>query len=952
MANFLSQEQRFNQPQNPINTQLIATVAGMKQDKYDRNLASTDQALDELGKYGNLLVRQEDKEYFANNVKNILDQVNSTEKMNFESSGFTRQIQGQIKSAIDDRIVKQIGESQKITAFQSMMVEKQKSKPELYSDINYNYALKKGGYQEYMSGASDSIGNLAYSDYINAPKVLDESIFKWAKDYGYHTEFSSDDPNQLIYKNSEHKVLSKDDILGKLKTFLDPNLQRQLQIDSDYHYTSQPEGQINVDAENYYKQQNAKIESQLVGIKAKRTSATDAQKIELDNNQKYYEGLKATNTEILKNKDFNNDSQKYQIYTSSLFNGIADNYEKDDIVDIKYVDSNLKIANFQSDIEYKKAQLDQGQQRIEIAKQQANAADLSNVIASGGTPGSITDIADKTAGEKTNAQIAIVKHNEDYKNLQSILGATDETYAGLNAKDKEEYIKKMATDNTPVSINNDSLTPEARQALETYKHSYNTTMKVKQEIVNTIGSNLRERYNDLLGGAANLGNLAKTAPTLANAVKSDKTLEQMSKSDRAAVLHEMAANKLNFDTDLSPEARETLKTYTTNLEQQKYLTPQQAKVLRDRSKDEIGMFSGVGDVLGGTLNALGEYIGRPIESAANLFRNNPNAQAETNAKYQKSGTEIANQMARGFGNMEKARLDRGAGLTEDSNITELEAGDLRKGAKSDFSTAIDGAITKATQYADKAYAKVAETAKDLHSVTFNSADKNQKPYVTALETQIRAISETPIEIAKGSVFETKLSPDGTSIDVTYTLKDAKEKTTTSIPTSSIPNLANTLKDKSAPWINSKYNKNAPARTMTFETPVDANAREELLYKLHTTYGEGTLPEKEAIAQNQPGGVVPTQVELRAYAQNQSPEIASQINAISVAPYNMIWMPNKLGSGFTGFLKDAQNNTVNLNGKQVAINLENKDYNEGAAKLAAVQLIGQFKKQLITQLIKN
>lgn len=949
MANFLSQRQEFNKVQDPVNINLINTVLSAKQGKFDEGIAAIDSSLAELGRIDGMLLRQSDREYLANNVKSLLDTVNTSGKLDLSNSGVTRNIQNQIKSALDSKVINAVSQGNKITSFQATIAEKQKSKPELYSDVNYQYALKQAGVQQYLNGETDSVGNLSYDDYVNAPKILDESISKWAKDYGYKTEYTQGDTNQLIYTNEKREILTKNDIVNKLKTSLDPKLSKQLQIDADYHYTNKPKGQITIDADNYYTKQNAEIDLQLVRIKAARVGETEAQKVIYDNNEKYYLELKEGNNKKLIDKDFDNDYQKYEVYSTSLFDNIADNYDRNDVVDIKYVDTNLKVAEFNADIEYKKASLDQGQQRIDIAKQAASAADLANVISSGGTPGSITDRPDTTAGTKTNSQIATEKHNTDYQNLKTSLETSSVEYNELESpEEKEQFIKDLASTNTSVSINNDKLSPEVRENLDVYRASYITIKSNRQNIVNKVGNSIINGYNSLIGSNTNFTNLSKTAPLTAKAAASGISLEKLPKQDVAAIKHEMAINTLNFDDTLSDEERSTLTIYAKNLEQQSYLTPQQSKAMRDKDRQKIGFGEGQGDIIANDASIVGNALGWGVKSIFNLFDNDPTSQSKTNDEYFNSRDKLVVENSRIRDRMDKRSLDVGFGY-QDSNLTEIEMGDLRKGATADLSTTIRTAVTTVTRNSEEEYKKIIENTKDLRSISFNPEDKKQVAYTTAIKTQLSALSDLPVEQAKGSVFETTLSQDGNTIVVRYIPKDTTEKITSTIPAASIPALASALTDRSSSFTNSKLNRNAPARRMTYETPVDSKSREDLLYKLYSMYGENILPEKEMIRQSQQGSSMPTQIEFRSLAERQTPEVAQQINQISTAVFDVVWTPT--GSGWRGTVKDEENNIIEIAGGQAEVVLS-RDYDEGGMRLAAIDLINKVKIAKISKLIEK
>ena len=373
--------------------------------------------------------------------------------------------------------------------------------------------------------------------------------------------------------------------------------------------------------------------------------------------------------------------------------------------------------------------------------------------------------------------------------------------------------------------------------------------------------------------------------------------------------------------------------------------------MRSKDKEKVGVWAGVGDTVSGYFKAWGSGMVYGGEKFINLVTNNSNKNAQAEQEYKSRNKEILQQIERGSDRREKRRLDTHL-FMEDTNFTEIDAGDLKASAKSGFSESLKKAILTTSKSSEDVYKSIVDNTKNLRNISFNPDTKSQVGVVNAIKTQLSAMSETTVEIEKGSVLETRLNTDGKNINVTYIPKGETEKITIPIPSESLPSLAKDLTDKSVPFINSKLNKNAPVRRMAFETPVDGNAREELLYKLHTTYGESILPQKEAIIQNKAGGIVPTQVELRAYAQGQTPEIAKAINDISVASYNVEWLPMKLGNGFIGVMKDGNNNIISIGNTQMMTKLENKDYDDGTAKLASISLIGKYKMAQIAQLIKQ
>jgi hypothetical protein len=176
MANFLSEKQQYNKIIDPVNINLVNTVLSAKQGKFDQGVAAIDSALGELGRIDGMLLRDKDREYLANNVKSLLDVVNNSGKLDLSKSGVTRNIQSQIKSALDSTVINAVAQSSKVAKYDaevSALKEKEKGS---YSDINYNYGKYKAGYQDWIEGKTDTMGNLSYTPYKDIDKKVSDFI--------------------------------------------------------------------------------------------------------------------------------------------------------------------------------------------------------------------------------------------------------------------------------------------------------------------------------------------------------------------------------------------------------------------------------------------------------------------------------------------------------------------------------------------------------------------------------------------------------------------------------------------------------------------------------------------------------------------------------------------------------------------------------------------------------
>lgn len=961
MASFASNLDTFNEYISPVNVGLQMQVMGAIDERFNKNQSDIDNTLASLHQQENLLIRQPDKELFAAKTQSIINQINAHGKMDWSRAGTTRAIKSELNGILGDPyMMDQIANSQSIRNTYTQVDEIRKKTPDLYSSVNFQDALKLAGVDKYLSDQNvTSIGSIDYKSYINAPKVLDESISKWAKDYGYHTVIDQGNTGNLIFTNSKREVLTRAEIVSKIESSLDPKLADQLGIDTRYRYQNATPEEIQSDVHGYYNKQNAYIDSKIANIKAQRNNAPEAEQKQLDADLYVLQDKRLTNQQNIDRKTFNYDNEKYNVYSGNLFDSIAENYDRNDVVDVKYIDSNLQLAKYKSDLEYKAATLDQGQQRIDISKRQADAADLANNIALGG---SITDIPDPTVGKKSNTQIAKEIDAKNYATLTATLQQTDKAFQGLKTdQERQDYITTYVTNPAALNINTDKTDPAARAALEEYKASSQAVYKSKVAINDAVGNSLQTTYNNLVGSPAKLNNLALTMPLTAGFLKAGKGFESLDRKQKIQVLHEMAASTLQ-EGGLNDEQLETIKTYTKNLEDQRtsdgkmLFSTEERNNMKDNATKKDGIFY---NTLASGLN-LAQGIGRFTLAGINEL---PGAFSNSNATIsgllsgdrdsgEKTQKELVTNAMTNVGRAAQLQGQNNAFIRtinpfrEDSDISELERDDLNSGATESAIAGVRTAINAATQVSKTEAAKIVPSGGNIRGVSFSPENKHQKAVVTEISTQLSA--KNAPSLAKGQVYTTRLGSDG-NIQVTYVpeLTDAKGKKVNGAPTTqtilpeSIPALTAALTAGGlSSYNNSRKNINATPRPISFHSPANAEARFDLIQNIKSQYGE-SIPDPSILGN--PGSKIYTKEELRSFTTNQPEDKKQQIYQIVDAMYTVNWKSN--GRAWVGYIYDQNNQTLDT----VEIP---KDYDEGEMKVNTMVIISAAKAAQIQKLIKQ
>ena len=238
MASYLSNPDTPQEYQSPINLNLLNQALSVNQGKYDNGLQKYNNNLAQLKVQENLLLRQEDKDRFAQNVQGLIDEVNKSGKINWAKSGLTNKINAYTNMAIDDYTLDQIGISQSIRNFDTEIKKKREKNDGSYSDVNYAFAQEQAGIANYLQGRDaqgnkvDKIGALQYTNYIDVNKSALEKAKAFKELKGEETveiPFTDSDGVRRT-KTTSVKGLTESEILAYMPQILSPQEGKQLQI--------------------------------------------------------------------------------------------------------------------------------------------------------------------------------------------------------------------------------------------------------------------------------------------------------------------------------------------------------------------------------------------------------------------------------------------------------------------------------------------------------------------------------------------------------------------------------------------------------------------------------------------------------------------------------------------------------------------------------------------------
>ena len=387
MASYQSLSAQFSQIQQPLDVDFMGKVLMAKEGQTNANIAQIDETLGQLKIQENMLIGDQRKERFANNVQTLLDEVNKSGKLNLQSGDFTRRMKNYVTTALDDYTLDHIAKANNIRAFQADVTDRKKKGDGSYNDVNYAYSAYKGGLQEYVNEQTDELGNLSYVPNVSWQKELKDLSENIEK---YDTEIKKTwTENGYIYTR-EGKVMSADKLKNIAQTFLTDGAKKQMTVDgwaSIHQGNTEDERVSNTKtAFNDFKIRTLDAEKENVLLAkaeaAKTGSDTDKKNAEIA--QENYDNLEKGLNNIYENGSA---EQMYgTIYKESTLNSFANTF--------KY--NTVDITDIKGDTTYMaKVKMDYDMQRDAVKDAQWKADyDLKSIEVNGGAQGTFQTKAD------------------------------------------------------------------------------------------------------------------------------------------------------------------------------------------------------------------------------------------------------------------------------------------------------------------------------------------------------------------------------------------------------------------------------------------------------------------------------------------------------------------------------------------------------------------------------
>lgn len=337
-VNKYSQIYKLSQYILPVDLGLMATVLQNKQQKYDANKESINQAYNSLLNLD--VAKDSDRQYIAKKSNEVMNQINSMGAMNLSNNNIASQLTGLISSVgKDERISNALIQTKKIRAIQQQQQEINKLRLE-GKDVKYNEITQYHDDKRVMDylNDTDELSSVKGSNTITAwhdwRKESDELIKNIGLEFyaNYKLVAGSDD---LLMNLQTGEKVTKEKIHQTLIENISSQAKNAMKLESDYVYKNHTLEQLADEVDNQYVKEFIKGDTFISDLKSRLPLADlKEQKLILEQISDAEERLGSLNEQrrdAIKRTLSNLESSKYALFFDKSLNSISNAKQKNDV---------------------------------------------------------------------------------------------------------------------------------------------------------------------------------------------------------------------------------------------------------------------------------------------------------------------------------------------------------------------------------------------------------------------------------------------------------------------------------------------------------------------------------------------------------------------------------------------------------------------------------------------
>lgn len=919
----------------PITTtdiaQLTTSVQGAMQQTYSANVAKVDSLIQQYTSIP--LLRSEDKEYLGERLKTLVSSIDQNSKINWTSGQATREVNSHISAAIDDNVLKQMANSQKIITFEQTAAQKKAKGDGTYDDSNYVYAKDKAGYEAYMKGETDDIGNLQYVDYYDVNKNLTQEVEKYAKERGYEKVLSENKEGD-VYQTVKGKRVTPDEVASYVQTLIgtNPKLQQQLLINSHTQFRGATDEQVFSEYAAFAKREADTFEERIKLLDEDLKNINPDYKDQIALKQKEKTALSEQKNNILSKaslENFNRDAVQYTSYTKDLVNKYAKTYSFEDITDIKYDDFFIKLAKAEGKLTSEGTPTEAG----------GGTAVAGQLYQQDRGVSTETEVDDMTRFESDKA----VAWNETVALMKQKLIAEGKEPTTKNLTNYYAGVRNAAKSGFDINASQYSgdVIAMYQKVTELNKRNFNYTKIAKEQ----YGNVTQETLSGLFGGKTkdlNVEGLAETMPFTATMLKKYSSADQMSKIEKAKALHEVATNAKNTIVE-DPTAKKQIQFYISSLERDNSFSKEDLKQ-NVKSGEQPGFWSSTGDILSGT----GSRLLQGFQNVGATFLVDPFRRPEARRQAVEEAQQKAKKTQEGIS---QAYNNLGRSLTTDRDLSELQSGDVGLGNYQSPRDLYTNAAKNTKSRMEAESLKYRANAPTQFSMILNPDIKADKPYVNLVKNALYANGAKPTEGTYINIAEIKGDKAVIKFEATTDVPTATEGVTKkytqeqeiTIPLSSLPsNLLKNLKLDNTSFSFSVKNPNPMSVSYKYAPPETMDSRREFAQRYLENNFDYMSEEQVRMLQTNGMPDVKTKEEYAKAASILPAEYFNTFKAEVQSEYNLTWERPQGGGVFIGRLSQ--------NGKSIKENIQlGEDFNPHLYQLYSMREVSRHLDEKLSEL---
>ena len=324
MASAHSILRNYGEYVQPYDLHLMQQGLAYKQQKFDANVEKVQSQIDQLVQID--LARDVDRQYLNDRMQILINKANEYGQMDLSNNSVTKNMQGYISQALDDKVMNAYRGTKKLRQFQSEVEKAKEAGDGSYSVQNHAFGMQEAMKWFNNPKAGEVYHGGSYTPFTNVRQISEERIRERIKNLPEQVTKIPDGNGHMI--EVKNKDLTASEIRIIAQQSLTAQEKAQLQIDGWYNWSRAGEEQVEEVFNQYVQDRTAKYQGEVDAINAVlegEVSAGQRKHLEKQLIRKQAALKSVTDGAAKVPQDVN--SRGYYLESENLFNGLSEQFE-------------------------------------------------------------------------------------------------------------------------------------------------------------------------------------------------------------------------------------------------------------------------------------------------------------------------------------------------------------------------------------------------------------------------------------------------------------------------------------------------------------------------------------------------------------------------------------------------------------------------------------------------